>query len=276
MLHACVIRADHAPPTRLFVKNAVEIYSCPTCGCVMADMDFVHDQYESDSYYTIAFRTQEEIELEWGFRWRYILQRILRRIERPRLLEVGAGNGFFIHLARTELGLRADGLEISDAESGFARRMFGVRFLRGDLAALGSNYDVVSSFNVIEHVTKPLELLATMRDRLRPNGYLVLTTPSPACIHRRIRGLRKWGMVAPPHHINLFTRIALFEMLEDAGFDVLEYSTLSTYINFVRSIDTPNLLLRRAVFHLLKSANLGADHFVMCRKRPESAGHRGS
>ena len=236
----------------------------------MADLDFVHDQYESDSYYTIASNSQEEVDIHWGFRWRYILRRILRRTAQPRLLEVGAGNGFFVHLARTESGLDADGLEISDAESAYARRMFGVEFLRCDLAALGSDYDVVTSFNVIEHVPKPVELLATMRDRLKPNGYLVLSTPNPACIHRRIHGLRKWAMVAPPHHINLFTRSALFQMLDDAGLDVVEYSTLSTYINFVRSFDTKSLLLRRTAFHLLKSANLGADHFVICRKRADA------
>ncbi len=55
--------------------------------------------------------------------------------------------------------------------------------------------------------------------------------------HRRILGLEKWNMVAPPHHINLFTRVALEEMLEHAGFEVLEYSTISTYINFVRSFE---------------------------------------
>jgi hypothetical protein len=73
-------------------------------------------------------------------------------------------------------------------------------------------------------------------------------------------------MVAPPHHLNLFTRAALEEMLKLTGFEVLEYSTISTYINFVRSFDTKSLLLRRAVFHALKGANLGADHFLICRK----------
>ena len=73
-------------------------------------------------------------------------------------------------------------------------------------------------------------------------------------------------MVAPPHHINLFTRAALEEMLKLGGFQIVEYSTLSTYINFVRPFDTKGLLLRRTVFNLLKSTNLGADHFVVCRK----------
>jgi 2-polyprenyl-3-methyl-5-hydroxy-6-metoxy-1,4-benzoquinol methylase len=232
----------------------------------MADLEFVHEQYESDSYYTIAFKTREEVDTHWGFRWRHVLCRLLRYTDQPRVLDVGAGNGFFVHLARSEFGLEADGLEISDAESAYAREMFGVEFLRCDLARVEGQYDALTSFNVIEHVANPAALLAGMRARLNDGGYLIVTTPNPSCIHRRVLGLQKWNMVAPPHHINLFTRAALEELLRLAGFHVLEYSTISTYINFVRAFDTNGLLLRRADFNLLKSANLGADHFLICRK----------
>lgn len=266
MIHNCVVRAEHNPPRRAFVKRDVDIYECPTCGCIMADLEFVHDQYESDSYYTIAFKKKEEIEAHWGFRWRHILRRLLRYTHKPRLMDVGAGNGFFVYLARKEFGLQADGLEISDAESAYAREMFGVDFIRCDLAQVEGQYDALTSFNVIEHVPNPAALLAEMRARLKDGGHLVVTTPNPSCIHRRILGLEKWNMVAPPHHINLFTRAALEEMLRLAGFEVLDYSTISTYINFVRTFDTKSLLLRRAVFHALKGANLGADHFLICRK----------
>jgi 2-polyprenyl-3-methyl-5-hydroxy-6-metoxy-1,4-benzoquinol methylase len=120
---------------------------------------------------------------------------------------------------------------------------------------------------VLEHVKEPVALLGAMSERLTPGGLLVVTTPNPACIHRRLRGLNRWNMVCPPHHINLFTRAALAEMLGRAGFDILEYSTLSTYINAVRKIDTRGLVLRRAAFQALKTANLGADHFMICRRK---------
>jgi 2-polyprenyl-3-methyl-5-hydroxy-6-metoxy-1,4-benzoquinol methylase len=265
MIQNCVVHAEHHQPRRSFVKRDVDIYECPTCGCIMADLEFVHEQYESDSYYTIASRNKDDIEAHWGFRWRHILRSLLRYVDKPRLMDVGAGNGYFVYLARKEFGLQADGLEISDAESAYAREMFGIDFIRSELAHVEGRYDALTSFNVIEHVPNPAALLAGMRERLNDGGYLIVTTPNPSCIHRRILGLQKWNMVAPPHHINLFTRVALEEMLEHAGFEVLEYSTISTYINFVRSFDTKCLLFRRAVFHALKGANLGADHFFICR-----------
>jgi SAM-dependent methyltransferase len=267
MLTDCVVRVGHAPPRRAFVKEGVDICICPTCGCIMADLEFVHGQYEASTYYTMAYKDKADIEQEWGFRWRHILRTLRHYTGAPRALDVGAGNGYFVFLARAEFGLQADGLEISAAEADFARRTFGVELLRGELAALDAQYDVVSSFNVLEHVREPVGLLAQMRDRLAANGHLLLTTPNPSCIHRRVLGLRKWNMVCPPHHINLFTREALFEALAHVGFEVLEYSTLSTYIRAVRKFDTGGLLFRRAAFQALKSANLGADHFVVCRPR---------
>jgi 2-polyprenyl-3-methyl-5-hydroxy-6-metoxy-1,4-benzoquinol methylase len=267
MLQACAVDVAHDRPRFAFPKSGVDIYTCPTCGCIMADLEFAHEQYESANYYTMAFKTKAEIEGEWGFRWRYILNAIQRHTPDTRLLDVGAGNGYFVHLASNEFGLKADGLEISSAEADYARDTFGIELLRGDLSVVSRQYDVITSFNVLEHVKQPTGLLEDMHEKLRPGGLLVVTTPNPSCIHRRLRGLHKWNMVCPPHHINLFTKAALTSLLVREGFDILEYSTLSTYINAVRKIDTQGLMLRRAAFTALKTADLGADHFMICRAR---------
>lgn len=261
----CAANPAHPPPAYAFSKKGVEIYLCPACQCIMADVDFVQDQYESDSYYTMQFGSLGDIDLEWGFRWRYILSSIGRRVSNPALLDVGAGNGYFVHLARKEFGWDANGIETSSVETAYAKRLFGVDYLDEELTSIPDTYDVVTSFNVLEHVSDPLGFLSSMRPRISSGGYLVLTTPNPDCIQRRINGLEKWGMVIPPHYINLFTRTSLVDALNHVGFTMVEYSTLSTYINAVRRFDTRNLLLRRAAFNVLKASNLGADHFVMCR-----------
>lgn len=268
MISSCIVDAAHGSPVRAFLKTGVEIYRCPSCSCIMADVEFVHHQYEADSYYTMSQPDSAAIDREWGFRWRHVLRTIRRYSSAPhaRILDVGAGNGYFVYLARSEFGFEADGFEISDAETNFARKTFGVEFLRRESAVPAAGYDVVCSFNVLEHVTQPMALISQMERWLAPGGHLVLTTPSPACIHRRLLGLRGWSMVCPPHHINLFTLTALKELLARARFDILEHSTLSTYIRAVRNLDTRGLHLRRAAFRLLKLAHLGADHFVVCRK----------
>jgi 2-polyprenyl-3-methyl-5-hydroxy-6-metoxy-1,4-benzoquinol methylase len=232
----------------------------------MGDVEFHHGQYEETGYYTLKFQQLDQVAQQWGFRWRYLLNTMKRYSSGPRFLDVGAGNGYLVHLARTEFGLVADGLEISELEAAFAREKFQIEFLRCELDEIAKTYDVISSCNVLEHVTDPAGLLGSMNRRLEKDGILLLTTPNPSCIHRRLLGLKKWGMVNPPHHINLFTKQGLREIVSAAGFEVLQYEALSTYIRAVRKLDTQGLLVRRAAFHALRLTNLGADHFIVCRK----------
>ena len=234
----------------------------------MGDLPFVAEQYEAENYYTLAYQDPSAIEQEWGFRWRYILRRIVELYPGARVLDVGAGNGYFVFLARKEFGLHADGVEISEAEIAFAREKFGVRLLKQPLSELAGGYDVVTSFNVLEHVKEPWRLLREMAETSAPDGVLVLTTPNPGCVHRRMKGLRRWGMVDPPHHINLFPRAALAHLLREAEFVPVAYETLSTYIRFVRRYDTRGLLFRRMLFRALQMFNLGADHLFIARRVP--------
>lgn len=265
-MHTCVVNPNHRSVDKTFRKCGTDIYRCRDCGCIMADVDFHPEQYESSDYYTLSHKTLQDIEDVWGFRWRYILNHIVRGSDSLSLLDVGAGNGYFVALAAREFGIRASGIEISSEEIRFAREMLGVELIKEDVARHKDIYDVVTCFNVLEHVPDPRAFLSVIATNVKPGGLLVLTTPNPSCIHARVRSLEKWDMVDPPHHINLFSKKSLHEIMASEHLKVIHYETLSTYINFVRKYDTEQLLLRRAFFNLLRLARVGADHFVMSRK----------
>jgi 2-polyprenyl-3-methyl-5-hydroxy-6-metoxy-1,4-benzoquinol methylase len=267
----CVVNPNHNVDRPLFRKQGAEIALCRDCGCIMADIPFNHEQYESAGYYTLARKTIDSIDNEWGFRWRYVLGQIRKSGDFSSLLDVGAGNGYFVSLAAKEFGLDATGIEISNEEIRFAREVIGVQLVNEDIAQHRSSYDVVTCFNVLEHVPDPRAFLSAAISRVRPGGILVLTTPNTGCVHARVKGLRDWNMVDPPHHINLFSRKALGEMLAAKEMQVIRYETLSTYINFVRKFDTKSLVFRRLFFHTLRLANMGADHFVIARRIPAEA-----
>jgi 2-polyprenyl-3-methyl-5-hydroxy-6-metoxy-1,4-benzoquinol methylase len=265
-MKTCVVNSNHSLGPSTFQKKGADIYQCRDCGCIMADIDFQHEQYESSSYYTLSHKTIDSIDSEWGFRWRYILSRIVQTGDFSSLLDIGAGNGYFVSLASKEFGLNAAGIEISTEEIRFAMDVVGVQLISEDLMQHRSNYDVVTCFNVLEHVSDPQSFLTAAIDRIKPGGVLVLTTPNPGCVHAKVKGIKDWSMVDPPHHINLFTRNSLAEMLNDKNMEIVKYETLSTYIKFVRKFDTRGLIYRRLFFHALRMANVGADHFVIARK----------
>ncbi len=146
----------------------------------------------------------------------------LRRAERAlgapgRLLEVGAGSGGFVRAAR-ERGWDADATEVS--ASGLAALAgCGARVFAGDLEDArypDGAFDLCVSLEVLEHVPAPARHLSELRRVLRPDGLLLLTTPSFAGLSRRALGLR-WRVI-DPEHLGYFTPRTLRAALRGAGF----------------------------------------------------------
>ena len=264
-MHPCVIDNRHGEPQKSFVKNNTDIYICSICKCVMADIDFNKNQYENEEYYTMNKKDLTEIETKWGLRWRHFLNTIKKNSKTGivKLLDVGAGNGYFIKLAADEFGYDAKGIGISEKEIKFAREITGVNISLEDINDHRSNYDIVTCFNVIEHVVYPRSFIKALADRVLPEGLLVLSTPNPTCLRARLRGLKRWERVDPPHHINLFPKKALLPLLKEFNLFELNYETMSTYITLV---NRQNFFMRNLFFELLKIFNLGADHFIIAKK----------
>jgi hypothetical protein len=76
---------------------------------------------------------------------------------------------------------------------------------------------VVTSIEVFEHVTEPLEEARRIRMLLRPGGALYVTTPNFASLTRRLVGAR-WRAIEYPEHLNYFTPSTLDKLLSRAGF----------------------------------------------------------
>ena len=134
-----------------------------------------------------------------------------------RLLDVGCGDGDFLSAA-AERGWAAYGSEYGEAPRRRAReRGLDVRpapFTAEPEEAGG--FDVVTSIEVIEHVTEPREEVARMTTLLRRGGCVYLTTPNFNSLSRRIAGPR-WRAIAYPEHLNLFTPGSLHQLLTRAG-----------------------------------------------------------
>jgi len=110
--------------------------------------------------------------------------------ERRRLLDVGAGPGFFLQTA-AERGWRVLGVEPSRQAAAHARGL-GIEMFEGffnaETAADLGRFDVVHLNNVLEHVPNPLEIVALARDLLPAGACSVSTCPT---ISRRSRSARE-------------------------------------------------------------------------------------
>lgn len=262
----CVLDSTHAPVRPLFAVGRWDVAQCGECGLIMTGAAFEDADHQEPDYYTIQSRDVEHVYFEWAFRWRWVLSRLGEHGGRGSLLDVGAGNGLFLKIAKEEFGWNARGIELSVPAIEFAKSVLQVEVERLDLHEVTDEFSAVTSFNVLEHVADPVEFLADLARRVTPGGLLAVTTPSPTSVQARVRGLKRWGMVCPPHHINIFTREALEFAVREAGLEVVSYDSLSSYIRFLRRWEKKGTRLRGAVFHALRIMGLGADHLVIARR----------
>lgn len=115
--------------------------------------------------------------------WKRRLRRVRRRVRSGRLLDVGAGVGHFLALARAHFEIL--GTEVSAPAIALAGDRFAVRLLRGPLeevAASGAlepaSFDVVTLFHVLEHLADPRRTLELCRALLRPGGWIFVAVPN--------------------------------------------------------------------------------------------------
>ena len=143
-----------------------------------------------------------------------------------RLLDVGAGAGFFVASA-VEYGFEAIGVEPSDLAAGYGRSELGVDVRTGFLetSELPGTFDVVCMWHVLEHAPDPVALLRAARARLGPHGRLVLEVPNVDSVGAELmRG--RWAHLDPAAHVSHFAPRSLTAALEAAGFQLHHLSTL--------------------------------------------------
>jgi SAM-dependent methyltransferase len=80
-----------------------------------------------------------------------------------------------------------------------------------------SSFDAVVSFEVFEHVFNLPEILLEINRVLKPNGYLLATTPF--C----------WGEHEVPNDFARYTSYGIAHLLKQSGFEVIELNRTSTY-----------------------------------------------
>ncbi len=138
-----------------------------------------------------------------------------------KLLEVGSSTGQFLIDMRRR-GWDVTGVEISAYAAEYARENYALDVTTGTLesADLPSNhFDLVTLWDVFEHVLDPTSTLAEIRRILKPGGYFIAGVPNPACIEARIFG-EYWVGWDRPRHINLFTPTVFENYLVAAGLEL--------------------------------------------------------
>lgn len=143
-----------------------------------------------------------------------------------RLLEVGAATGAFLAEAR-DRGFAPLGIEPSEAAAQHARGR-GVEVVEGvleDVALEAASFDAICAWHVLEHLQDPRAVLVRLRSALRPGGVLALEVPNIESVAAR-RELAGWWALDPLHHVAHYAPATLHRLVDGAGLEVLELTTV--------------------------------------------------
>jgi SAM-dependent methyltransferase len=176
-------------------------------------------------------------------------QRHLARLQQyfpspGRLLEIGAGDGYFLKTVR-DAGWQVEGLEVSQPRVARALEWFGLRLRCCDLSAAGfepASFDAVGMFQLLEHLHDPRALLQRVHALLKPRGIVMLSTPNVLAYARKHRDVNSWRI---PRHLFFFSPRTLVRSVENCGFEVLRrplklYATLEERLNWRPWPNIPN------------------------------------
>ena len=154
----------------------------------------------------------------WGIDNQY---RYLPR-HRGRVLDIGAGGGDWLELARSS-GWQVASVEPDPvARERSQKNGIEARSSPEDWLASGDQIDAFTINHAIEHVPDPQAPLNAAFRLLKSGGQLFVETPNIDALGHRIFG-RDWVALDPPRHLVIFNRKSLHELVKSAGFHRIRF-----------------------------------------------------
>lgn len=195
--------------------EAAHLCQCRKCGFIFSqkiptvdELEEHYSKYGRNDYLSpITIKRYEEL-----------LDQFEKYRKLGKILDVGCGIGYFLEVAKKR-GWEVYGTEYTDQAVSICRDK-GISMEQGILDP--SNYDldsfdVITSFEVIEHINNPLEELANFYSLVRPGGLVYITTPNFNSL-LRYKLKSAYNVITYPEHLSYYTPKSLSNVFKRSGF----------------------------------------------------------
>lgn len=141
--------------------------------------------------------------------------------EKGNILDIGSGMGHFLMHVQ-QAGWSVEGVEPRVSASEYCYKNFGIKVYNGLFEEWSQKklYDVITMWDVMEHVHNPFQIVRKSIDMLAPGGLLVISIPNASGLPARcLKG--NWRYVMRPH-INYFTMTFIKTFLRQRHLEILK------------------------------------------------------
>lgn len=174
------------------------------------------DELITHEWHTYDDRTWDDIR-------RFEIDCLFDLVSPRKILDVGCGCGFHDVLMANKSGVESVvGIDYSEKSIDMANRIYSHRNVRREVKDIrdldaSEQFDLVASFQVIEHLSDPVGFLKNCRDQSAIGGYVAAITPNRLRLSNRLRGLAGVALKrADPQHFCEYTINELIALGEEA------------------------------------------------------------
>ncbi|MBI1952759.1 MAG: class I SAM-dependent methyltransferase [Candidatus Omnitrophica bacterium] len=238
----CSLCGAPAPEEILFERERFPYRRCRDCGLVYPsprpNREQLERQYRTGRFTSVfsqMYLPSAEYRMSTIFRER-VCDLIRPRVPAGRLLDVGCGSGHFLKVADSH-GYEVYGVEPNPAMVRFANEELGLSRIRSGTLQEASFpkefFDVVTAWDVLEHVEDPGHLLGEIRRVLKPGGWVFAYTENFDSFNVFVTGLYS-EIVAPDVHIRHYSPATFTREFEKAGFAIQSVHTRGLDLAHIR------------------------------------------
>lgn len=212
--------------------EAMHLCECQECGFVFAQA--IPTPQELEEHYK-QYGRNDYLSPVTIKRYNELLDRMERFRKTGKLLDVGCGIGYFLEEAKKR-GWEVYGTEYTDEAVKICLEK-GIHMHIGMLDPENyelESFDVITSFEVIEHINNPVEELNNFNTLLRKGGLVYCTTPNFNSL-LRYRLKAEYNVITYPEHLSYYTPRTLKNVFEQCGFQTLEVETTGISLTRLRT-----------------------------------------
>lgn len=179
--------------------------------------------------------------------------------ESVSVTDIGAAGGVFLHVLK-DLGYTGRGIEASSWLAEYGRQNYGVNLVHGDVRNFvpsENDKDVITYWDVLEHLADPHADLGILSSRLKPQSLILVSLPSTDSLSFKVLRWR-WPMHLDVH-LFYFNKKSLESLFNRYGFSLI-YSA-----KYPQTLSLGYVLLRTI---LVIFPYLPASRFAFLRKGP--------
>ncbi len=166
-------------------------------------------------------------------------EKITHRVNKGRILDIGCATGIFLNAMQQLPNWEVVGLEPVTYAANYAHDRFGFPVYNKTLLEANfpeTSFDVITLWDVLEHVDNPSAYLEKIYRILKPGGWLVIKIPDPSSLESQWFGA-DWVGYDVPFHLYSFPRYLMIDKLTELGFNLIEKEQIGgDYASFLRSL----------------------------------------